>query len=96
MKEGDYWEEEDQQEETRLEVVDAVELSLNLVVWLTMPGTMKLKGLIKGTEGNSLDYQDFVGIMVLLIINSTISFIEENNSGNVAAAIMARLAPKAN
>eukprot|EP00250_Pteridium_aquilinum_P020804 c24955_g1_i1 orf=311-3190(-) len=40
------------------------------------------------------DWQDFVGIMVLLVINSTISFIEENNAGNAAAALMARLAPK--
>jgi H+-transporting ATPase len=29
------------------------------------------------------------------VINSTISFIEENNAGNAAAALMARLAPKA-
>ncbi|NP_001349102.1 Plasma membrane ATPase 1 [Zea mays] len=41
-----------------------------------------------------IDYHDFVGIMLLLIINSTISFIEENNAGNAAAALMARLAPK--
>jgi len=41
------------------------------------------------------DYQDFVGIIILLIVNSTISFIEENNAGNAAAALMARLAPKA-
>ncbi|KAL8152478.1 hypothetical protein V2J09_010238 [Rumex salicifolius] len=40
------------------------------------------------------DWQDFVGIMVLLIINSTISFIEENNAGNAAAALMANIAPK--
>ncbi|KAK4485808.1 hypothetical protein RD792_008455, partial [Penstemon davidsonii] len=40
------------------------------------------------------DWQDFVGIMALLIINSTISFIEENNAGNAAAALMAGLAPK--
>ncbi|XP_057956724.1 plasma membrane ATPase 4 [Malania oleifera] len=40
------------------------------------------------------DWQDFVGIIVLLIINSTISFIEENNAGNAAAALMAGLAPK--
>ncbi|KAH6557462.1 hypothetical protein KP509_1Z113200 [Ceratopteris richardii] len=41
------------------------------------------------------DWEDFVGIVVLLLINSTISFIEENNAGNAAAALMARLAPKA-
>ncbi|KAK6911783.1 hypothetical protein RJ641_023876, partial [Dillenia turbinata] len=44
--------------------------------------------------GQGPDWQDFVGIVCLLIINSTISFIEENNAGNAAAALMARLAPK--
>ncbi|KAK6157938.1 hypothetical protein DH2020_005252 [Rehmannia glutinosa] len=44
---------------------------------------------------NRVDYSDFVGILALLIVNSTISFIEENNAGNAAAALMARLAPKA-
>ncbi|KAG5569410.1 hypothetical protein H5410_059176 [Solanum commersonii] len=44
--------------------------------------------------GKPPDWPDFVGIMVLLVINSTISFIEENNAGNAAAALMANLAPK--
>ncbi|XVF86353.1 hypothetical protein PTKIN_Ptkin18bG0032700 [Pterospermum kingtungense] len=44
--------------------------------------------------GQPPDWQDFVGIVALLIINSTISFIEENNAGNAAAALMAGLAPK--
>ncbi|GAU48932.1 hypothetical protein TSUD_373410 [Trifolium subterraneum] len=44
--------------------------------------------------GKPPDWQDFTGIMVLLVINSTISFIEENNAGNAAAALMAGLAPK--
>ncbi|XP_031252536.1 ATPase 10, plasma membrane-type-like [Pistacia vera] len=44
--------------------------------------------------GEGPDWQDFVGIICLLIINSTISFIEENNAGNAASALMARLAPK--
>ncbi|XP_073283530.1 plasma membrane ATPase 1-like isoform X1 [Primulina huaijiensis] len=46
-------------------------------------------------HGKGVDYSDFVGILGLLIVNSTISFIEENNAGNAAAALMARLAPKA-
>lgn len=46
-------------------------------------------------QGKAPDWQDFVGIITLLVINSTISFIEENNAGNAAAALMARLAPKA-
>ncbi|XP_028086739.1 plasma membrane ATPase 3-like [Camellia sinensis] len=41
------------------------------------------------------DWQDFVGIITLLFINSTISFIEENNARNAAAALMGCLAPKA-
>ncbi|KAI3409603.1 Plasma membrane ATPase [Psidium guajava] len=45
-----------------------------------------------GDEGP--DWQDFVGIICLLLINSTISFIEENNAGNAAQALMAHLAPK--
>ncbi|KDP40607.1 hypothetical protein JCGZ_24606 [Jatropha curcas] len=44
--------------------------------------------------GEGPDWQDFVGIICLLLINSTISFIEENNAGNAAAALMAHLAPK--
>lgn len=45
-------------------------------------------------QGKPPDWPDFVGITVLLIINSTISFIEENSAGNAAAALMANLAPK--
>lgn len=45
-------------------------------------------------QGKPPDWQDFVGITALLIINSTVSFIEENNAGNAAAALMAGLAPK--
>ena len=46
-------------------------------------------------QGKPPDWQDFVGIIALLLINSTISFIEENNAGNAAAALMASLAPQA-
>uniref|UniRef100_A0A0E0NQM9 Cation-transporting P-type ATPase N-terminal domain-containing protein n=1 Tax=Oryza rufipogon TaxID=4529 RepID=A0A0E0NQM9_ORYRU len=45
-----------------------------------------------GSQGT--DWEDFLGIVCLLIINSTISFIEENNAGDAAAALMARLALK--
>lgn len=50
--------------------------------------------LITAMQGKPPDWQDFIGIVVLLLINSTISFIEENNAGNAAAALMAGLAPK--
>ncbi|EFJ34065.1 hypothetical protein SELMODRAFT_83063, partial [Selaginella moellendorffii] len=45
-------------------------------------------------DGNPPDYPDFIGIIILLLVNSTISFFEENNAGNAAAALMARLAPQ--
>lgn len=45
-------------------------------------------------DGKPPDWPDFVGIVCLLFINSTISYIEENNAGNAAAALMANLAPK--
>uniref|UniRef100_A0A0E0CW93 Rho termination factor-like N-terminal domain-containing protein n=2 Tax=Oryza meridionalis TaxID=40149 RepID=A0A0E0CW93_9ORYZ len=46
---------------------------------------MKKNDLSQGT-----DWEDFLGIVCLLIINSTISFIKENNAGDAAAALMAR------
>ena len=46
-------------------------------------------------QGKSPDWQEFVGIIILILINSSISFIEEKNASNAAAALMAILAPKA-
>lgn len=42
--------------------------------------------------GQGSDWQDFVAIVCLLVINSSISFVEENNAET--AALMACLAPK--
>jgi H+-transporting ATPase len=46
-------------------------------------------------SGKLPGWQDFVGIITLLVMNSTISFIEENNAGNAAATLMGCLAPRA-
>ncbi|KAM7512174.1 hypothetical protein LguiB_011049 [Lonicera macranthoides] len=66
----------------------------NPLSWVMEAAAIMAIALAHG-GGKSADYQDFVGILILLVINSTISFIEENNAGNAAAALMARLAPKA-
>ncbi|KAJ4848647.1 Plasma membrane ATPase 1 [Turnera subulata] len=66
----------------------------NPLSWVMEAAALMAISLAHG-GGKSVDYHDFVGIVLLLIINSTISFIEENNAGNAAAALMARLAPKA-
>ncbi|KAL6010465.1 ATPase 10, plasma membrane-type [Asimina triloba] len=65
----------------------------NPLSWVMEAAAVMAIALANG-GGQGPDWQDFVGIVCLLFINSTISFIEENNAGNAAAALMARLAPK--
>lgn len=65
----------------------------NPLSWVMEAAALMAIVLANG-DGKPPDWQDFVGIIVLLLINSTISFIEENNAGNAAAALMAGLAPK--
>ena len=45
--------------------------------------------------GKPPNWPDFVGIVLLLLINSTIGFYEERNAGNAVKALMDSLAPKA-
>ncbi|CAI7806870.1 unnamed protein product [Closterium sp. NIES-54] len=66
----------------------------NPLSWVMEAAAIMAIALANG-GGKPPDWYDFVGIIVLLLVNSTISFIEENNAGNAAAALMARLAPKA-
>uniref|UniRef100_A0A1J3J2K9 Plasma membrane ATPase n=1 Tax=Noccaea caerulescens TaxID=107243 RepID=A0A1J3J2K9_NOCCA len=66
----------------------------NPLSWVMEAAALMAIGLAHG-GGKPPDYHDFVGIVVLLLINSSISFVEENNAGNAAAALMAQLAPKA-
>ncbi|XP_004501246.1 plasma membrane ATPase 4-like [Cicer arietinum] len=65
----------------------------NPLSWVMEAAALMAIALANGS-GRPPDWQDFVGIIALLVINSTISFIEENNAGNAAAALMAGLAPK--
>ncbi|KAF2302798.1 hypothetical protein GH714_008491 [Hevea brasiliensis] len=65
----------------------------NPLSWVMESAALMAIVLANG-DGRPPDWQDFIGIIALLFINSTISFIEENNAGNAAAALMAGLAPK--
>ncbi|KAF1881839.1 hypothetical protein Lal_00042552 [Lupinus albus] len=65
----------------------------NPLSWVMESAAIMAIALANG-DGKPPDWQDFVGIICLLVINSTISFVEENNAGNAAAALMAGLAPK--
>ncbi|KAE8732407.1 Plasma membrane ATPase [Hibiscus syriacus] len=62
----------------------------NPLSWVMEAATIMTIALANG-DRKPPDWQDFVGIVCLLVINFT---IRENNVGNVAAALIAGLAPK--
>lgn len=51
--------------------------------------------ILSNGQGTPPDWEDFVGIITLLFINSAIGFYEEHNAGNAVKALMDSLAPKA-
>ncbi|RWR91086.1 ATPase 9, plasma membrane-type-like protein [Cinnamomum micranthum f. kanehirae] len=81
------------EEKTESKLLKFLGFMWNPLSWVMEFAALMAIGLANG-GGKPPDWQDFIGIVVLLIINSTISFIEENNAGNAAAALMAGLAPK--
>ncbi|WVQ73411.1 plasma-membrane proton-efflux P-type ATPase [Cryptococcus sp. DSM 104548] len=66
----------------------------NPLSWV-MEGAALVAIALSNGGGTPPDWQDFVGIVLLLFINSTIGFIEERNAGNAVKALMDSLAPKA-
>jgi magnesium-transporting ATPase (P-type) len=61
----------------------------------TLYPRIKASCLFVATEHRPPDWEDFVGIVLLLLINSAIGFYEERNAGNAVKALMDSLAPKA-
>ena len=66
----------------------------NPLSWV-MEGAAIVAIALSNGEGQPPDWQDFVGIVLLLLVNSTIGFVEERNAGNAVKALMDSLAPKA-
>ncbi|KAI7946716.1 hypothetical protein MJO29_011243 [Puccinia striiformis f. sp. tritici] len=66
----------------------------NPLSWVMEAAAIVAIALSNG-EGEPPDWQDFVGIVLLLLINSAIGFYEERSAGNAVAALMDSLAPKA-
>ncbi|KAI0733405.1 plasma membrane H+-transporting ATPase [Fomitopsis betulina] len=68
-------------------------------MWNPLSWVMEIAALVaialSNGEGQPPDWQDFVGIVLLLLINSGIGFYEERNAGNAVKALMDSLAPKA-
>ncbi len=60
-----------------------------------MEGAALVAIALSNGQGMAPDWQDFVGIVLLLFINSAIGFYEERNAGNAVKALMESLAPKA-
>jgi H+-transporting ATPase len=75
-------------------ILKFLEFMWNPLSWVMEAAAVMAIALANG-GGKPPDWQDFVGIVVLLVINSTISYIEESNAGSAAQALMANLAPKA-
>jgi len=66
----------------------------NPLSWV-MEGAALVAIVLSNGEHRAPDWQDFVGIILLLFINSAIGFYEERNAGNAVKALMDSLAPKA-
>ncbi|KAL6907403.1 hypothetical protein ACP4OV_002442 [Aristida adscensionis] len=71
---------------------------LGFIMWNPLSWVMECAAIMSIVLANGdnrpPDWQDFVGIVVLLVLNSSISFVEENQAGSAAKALMANLAPK--
>ncbi len=50
--------------------------------------------VVSNGGGQPPDWEDFVGILLLLLANSIIGFVEQRNAGSAVKALMAALAPE--
>ncbi|KAJ1994300.1 hypothetical protein H4R33_000337 [Dimargaris cristalligena] len=66
----------------------------NPLSWVMEAAAIVAIALSNG-EGKAPDWQDFVGIVLLLLANSAIGFVEERQAGNAVKALMDALAPQA-
>ncbi|KZT53113.1 ATPase [Calocera cornea HHB12733] len=66
----------------------------NPLSWVMEAAALVAIALSNG-GGMPPDWEDFVGIVLLLLINSSIGFYEERGAGNAVKALMESLAPKA-
>jgi H+-transporting ATPase len=65
----------------------------NPLSWVMEAAAIVAIALSNG-ENRPPDYPDFIGIVLLLLANSIIGFMEERQAGNAVKALMAALAPE--
>ncbi|ORX62428.1 plasma-membrane proton-e [Hesseltinella vesiculosa] len=67
-------------------------------MWNPLSWVMEAAALVSiilaNGDGKPPDYPDFIGIMLLLVANATIGFMEERQAGNAVKALMESLAPE--
>ncbi|KAG0143399.1 hypothetical protein CROQUDRAFT_135004 [Cronartium quercuum f. sp. fusiforme G11] len=66
----------------------------NPLSWV-MEGAAIVAIALSNGQGRPPDWQDFLGIVLLLFINAGIGYYEERSAGNAVKALMDSLAPKA-
>ncbi|CAF3767276.1 unnamed protein product [Rotaria socialis] len=70
-----------------------------LFMWNPLSWVMEAAAIVaivaSNGGGQPPDWEDFVGIILLLLANSIIGFVEQRNAGNAVKALMASLAPEA-
>ncbi|KAJ7462014.1 hypothetical protein FB451DRAFT_1371056 [Mycena latifolia] len=67
-------------------------LQFLLFMWNPLSWVMEAAALV---ASRAPDWEDFLGITLLLLLNSAIGFYEERGAGNAVKALMDSLAPKA-
>lgn len=70
-----------------------------LFMWNPLSWVMEVAAIIaiavSNGGGHPPDWEDFTGILLLLLINSTIGFIEQRKAGSAVKELMKSLAPEA-
>ncbi|KAJ1978783.1 hypothetical protein H4R34_003070 [Dimargaris verticillata] len=75
-------------------IIQFLSFMWNPLSWVMEAAAIVAIALSNG-QGKPPDWQDFVGIVLLLLANSCIGFYEERQAGNAVNALMAALAPQA-